>query len=164
MTATFDSKQFRSVLGNLPTGVVIVSGVDVSGQPQGVTIGSFVSISLDPPLVGFFQGLTSKTWPAIAASGSFCANVLAQNQGELCWRFAKEAEGRFDGVDWSPATSGSPKIAGSLAHIDCTIESSSQVGDHLFIVGRVQNLEATNDAKSAMVFFKGSVTGTSQSS
>lgn len=163
MTATFDSKQFRSVLGNLPTGVVIVSGVDVSGQPQGVTIGSFVSISLDPPLVGFFQGLTSKTWPAIAASGSFCANVLAHDQGELCWRFAKEAEGRFDGVDWSPATSGSPKIAGSLAHIDCTIESSSQVGDHLFIVGRVQNLEATNDAKSAMVFFKGSVTGTSPS-
>ena len=164
MTATFESKQFRSVLGNLPTGVVIVSGVDVSGQPQGVTIGSFVSISLDPPLVGFFQGLTSKTWPAIAASGSFCANVLAHDQGELCWRFAKEAEGRFDGVDWSPATSGSPKIAGSLAHIDCTIESSSQVGDHLFIVGRVQNLEATNDAKSAMVFFKGAVTGTSQSS
>lgn len=164
MTATFDSKQFRSVLGNLPTGVVIVSGVDVSGQPQGVTIGSFVSISLDPPLVGFFQGLTSKTWPAIAASGSFCANVLAHDQGELCWRFAKEAEGRFDGVDWSPATSGSPKIAGSLAHIDCTIESSSQVGDHLFIVGRVQNLDATNDAKSAMVFFKGAVTGTSQSS
>ena len=163
MTATFDSKQFRSVLGNLPTGVVIVSGVDVLGQPQGVTIGSFVSISLDPPLVGFFQGLTSKTWPAIAASGSFCANVLAHDQGELCWRFAKEAEGRFDGVDWSPATSGSPKIAGSLAHIDCTIESSSQVGDHLFIVGRVQNLEATNEAKSAMVFFKGSVTGTSPS-
>ena len=85
MTATFDSKEFRSVLGNLPTGVVIVSGVDVSGEPQGVTIGSFVSISLDPPLVGFFQGLNSKTWPAIAASGSFCANVLAQDQSELCW-------------------------------------------------------------------------------
>ncbi len=164
MTATFDSKQFRSVLGNLPTGVVIVSGVDVSGEPQGVTIGSFVSISLDPPLVGFFQGLNSKTWPAIADSGSFCANVLADDQGELCWRFAKEAEGRFDGVQWTPATSGSPKILGSLAHIDCTIESSSQVGDHLFIIGRVQNLEATTDVKSAMVFFKGTVTGTSQPS
>ena len=164
MTATFDSKQFRSVLGTLPTGVVIVSGVDVSGEPQGVTIGSFVSISLDPPLVGFFQGLNSKTWPAIAASGSFCANVLADDQGELCWRFAKEAEGRFDGVQWTPATSGSPKIVGSLAYIDCTIESSSQVGDHLFIVGRVQNLEATTDTKSAMVFFKGAVTGTPQPS
>ena len=164
MTEAFDSKKFRSVLGNLPTGVVIVTGVDNSGEPLGVTIGSFVSISLDPPLVGFFQGLNSKTWPAIAASGNFCANVLAQDQSELCWRFAKEAEARFEGVQWTPAASGAPKIAGSLAHIDCAIESSSQVGDHLFIVGRVQNLEALADAKSAMVFFKGSVTGTSQSS
>ena len=151
------------MLGNLPTGVVIVSGVDISGEPLGVTIGSFVSISLDPPLVGFFQGLNSKTWPAIAASGSFCANVLAQDQSELCWRFAKESESRFDGVQWKPAASGAPKIAGSIAHIDCAIESSSQVGDHLFIVGRVQNLEAPATSKSAMIFFKGAVTGTPQS-
>jgi flavin reductase (DIM6/NTAB) family NADH-FMN oxidoreductase RutF len=151
------------VLGSLPTGVVIVTGVDNSGEPLGVTIGSFVSISLDPPLVGFFQGLNSKTWPAIAASGNFCANVLAQDQSELCWRFAKEAEARFEGVQWTPAASGAPKIAGSLAHIDCAIESSSQVGDHLFIVGRVQNLEALAESKSAMIFFKGAVTGTPQS-
>ena len=163
MTDAFDSKEFRNVLGNLPTGVVIISGVDASGDPQGITIGSFVSISLDPPLVGFFQGLNSKTWPAIAASGNFCANVLAHDQSELCWRFAKEAESRFDGVQWTPAASGAPKIAGSLAHIDCTIESSSQVGDHLFIVGRVQNLEALAGSKSAMIFFKGAVTGTPQS-
>ena len=96
-------------------------------------------------------------------SGSFCANVLAQDQSELCWRFAKEAEGRFDGVQWTAAASGAPKIAGSLAHIDCAIESSSQVGDHLFIVGRVQNLEAPATSKSAMIFFKGAVTGTPQS-
>jgi 3-hydroxy-9,10-secoandrosta-1,3,5(10)-triene-9,17-dione monooxygenase reductase component len=163
MTDAFDSKEFRNVLGNLPTGVVIISGVDASGDPQGITIGSFVSISLDPPLVGFFQGLNSKTWPAIAASGNFCANVLAHDQSELCWRFAKEAESRFDGVQWTPAASGAPKIAGSLAHFDCTIESSSQVGDHLFIVGRVQNLEALAGSKSAMIFFKGAVTGTPQS-
>ena len=161
MNASFDSNEFRQVLGNLPTGVVIVSGVDSAGQPQGVTIGSFVSISLDPPLVGFFQGLTSKTWSAIAASGSFCANVLAESQGELCWRFAKEADARFEGVQWAPAKSGAPKIAGALAHIDCTIESSSQVGDHLFIVGRVQTLEAGQSAESAMVFFRGAVAGTS---
>lgn len=161
MNASFDSKEFRQVLGNFPTGVAIVSGIDQSGEPQGVTIGSFVSISLDPPLVGFFQGLKSKTWPAIAASGSFCANVLAENQGELCWRFAKETDGRFDGVKWTPAASGSPKIVGALAYIDCTIESSSQVGDHLFIVGRVQNLEAVAGAENAMVFFRGAVAGTS---
>ena len=53
MNAAFNSKQFRQVLGNFPTGVVIVSGIDQSGLPQGVTIGSFTSVSLDPPLVGF---------------------------------------------------------------------------------------------------------------
>ena len=160
MNATFDSQQFRQVLGNFPTGVVVVSGIDQSGAPQGVTIGSFTSVSLDPPLVGFFPGLSSATWPAIAASGSFCANVLAENQGDLCWCFAKESEGRYEGVQWTPAPSGSPKIAGALAYIDCAIESSSQVGDHLFVVGRVQYLEAVSGG-NAMVFFRGAVAGIS---
>ena len=90
MNSQFDSKEFRTVLGHFPTGVVIISGLDKSGKPQGLTIGSFSSISLDPPLVGFFPGLNSTSWPAIAESGAFCVNVLAATQGELCWRFAKE--------------------------------------------------------------------------
>ena len=161
MNAVFDNKQFRQVLGNFPTGVVIISGIDQSGLPQGVTIGSFTSVSLDPPLVGFFPGFTSVTWPMIAASGSFCANVLAEDQGELCWRFAKETEGRYEGVQWTSAPSGSPKIAGALAYIDCTIESSSPVGDHLFVVGRVQHLEKVSGSDKAMVFFRGVVAGVS---
>ncbi|MFM8689005.1 MAG: flavin reductase family protein, partial [Acidimicrobiaceae bacterium] len=84
MNLQFDSKEFRTVLGHFPTGVVIISGVDKLGKPQGLTIGSFSSISLDPPLVGFFPGLNSKSWPAIAESGAFCVNVLAATQGELC--------------------------------------------------------------------------------
>lgn len=162
MNAAFNSKQFRQVLGNFPTGVVIVSGIDQSGLPQGVTIGSFTSVSLDPPLVGFFPNFNSASWPAIASSGSFCVNVLAEDQGELCWRFAKETVGRYEGVQWTPAPSGSPKIAGALAYIDCTIESSSQVGDHLFVVGRVQHLEKVSDSDKAMVFFRGAVAGVSQ--
>ena len=162
MNATFNSKQFRQVLGNFPTGVVIVSGIDQSGLPQGVTIGSFTSVSLDPPLVGFFPNFNSASWPAIASSGSFCVNVLAEDQGDLCWLFAKETVGRYEGVQWTPAPSGSPKIAGALAYIDCTIESSSQVGDHLFVVGRVQHLEKVSDSDKAMVFFRGAVAGVSQ--
>ena len=76
MNLQFDSKEFRTVLGHFPTGVVIISGLDNSGRPQGLTIGSFSSISLDPPLVGFFPGLNSKSWPAIAESGAFCVNVF----------------------------------------------------------------------------------------
>jgi len=161
MKSQFDGKEYRTVLGHFPTGVVIISGLDRDGNPLGLTIGSFSSISLEPPLVGFFPGLNSKTWPAIAESGAFCVNVLSVAQAELCWRFAKEAEGRFEGVKWSASPLRSPMIDGSVAFIDCKIESSAQVGDHLFVVGRVHGLHAVEGAQSPMVFAKGAVVGTS---
>lgn len=161
MNSQFDSKEFRNVLGHFPTGVVIVSGLDASGAPQGLTIGSFSSISLDPPLVGFFPGSNSKSWPAIEQSGAFCVNVLSVAQSDLCWRFAKESDDRFNGVKWSQSPLKSPMIEGSVAFIDCTIESSAQVGDHLFVVGRVQSLRAVDGAPAPMVFSKGAVVGTS---
>ena len=106
--------------------------------------------------------MNSKSWPAIAESGFFCVNVLAASQSDLCWRFAKESEDRFNGVDWTNSPNNSPKIAGAVAYLDCAIESSSQIGDHLLIVGRVQSLEAVAGAGSPMVFSKGAVVTTSQ--
>lgn len=154
----FDSKHFRSVLGAVPTSVVVVTGLDSDGAPHGITIGSFVSVSLEPPLVGFLPGVSSKTWLAIRESGTFCVNVLAADQDELCWRFAKEAENRFDGVDWSPSGNGAPALAGALATLDCELESEDRHGDHYFVVGRVTDLSAA-DAGDAMVFFRGKVVG-----
>ena len=85
---SFDAKQFRTVLGHFPTGVTIVSGI-TNGEPAGFTIGSFTSVSLEPPMVGFLPMVTSDTWAAIEPSGSFCVNVLSLAQADLCWRFAK---------------------------------------------------------------------------
>jgi 3-hydroxy-9,10-secoandrosta-1,3,5(10)-triene-9,17-dione monooxygenase reductase component len=67
-TASFDSKQFRTVLGHFPTGVTIVTGLD-GDAPVGFTIGSFTSVSLDPPLVGFLPQINSDTWAAMAPPG-----------------------------------------------------------------------------------------------
>lgn len=145
-------------MGAVPTSVVVVTGVDASGEPHGITIGSFVSVSLDPPLVGFLPGVSSKTWLAIRDSRKFCVNVLAADQDELCWRFAKEADDRFDGVIWSPSGNGAPAIAGALATLDCDLESDNQYGDHYFVVGRVTDLSAA-EAGDAMVFFRGKVVG-----
>ena len=75
MTANFDGARFRQVLGCLPTGVVIVTGIDTQGSPVGITIGSFVSVSLDPPFVGFFVGLNSRSWPAIAEESIIARDV-----------------------------------------------------------------------------------------
>lgn len=153
----FDSARFRQVLGHFPTGVTIVTGLAPGGEPGGLTIGSFASVSLDPPLVGFFPGINSKTWPEMAASGSFCANILGADQGELCWRFAKESAGRFEGIDWIPAPSGSPILPGVIGWIDCSIEQTYEMGDHWFVLGRVNDLHCADDVNDAMIFFRGKV-------
>jgi flavin reductase (DIM6/NTAB) family NADH-FMN oxidoreductase RutF len=161
----FDSKEFRTVLGHFPTGVTIVSGIDRDEQPVGFTIGSFTSVSLDPPLVGFLPMKGSATWEAIERSGSFCVNVLSRDQADLCWKFAKsdnEAD-RYDDVVWHAAPTGSPIIDRAVAWIDCTIEHVYEMGDHLFVLGRVGALDADPDHDGhgpfPLLFFKGTLGG-----
>lgn len=165
----FDSRQFRDVMGHFPTGVTVVTGMDSAGQPQGITIGSFVSVSLDPPLVGFLPGKNSRSWPEIAKSGKFCVNILGADQSEACWRFAKEpvedehgnTPNKFDGVPWHSADSGAPILADVIGWIDCTIEAVHDVGDHWFVVGKVTNLGHGVNVENAMVFFRGKVASVS---
>lgn len=157
VTSDFDSSYFRSVLGHVPTSVVVVTGLDGGGAPFGITIGSFASISLDPPLVGFFPGSQSRSWAAIAESGKFCVNVLSGSQEELCWRFAKEGDDKFAGLAWTRSESGLPLLPDVVASIDCRVESDTEVGDHHFVVGRVMALSHADDVADAMVFFRGKV-------
>lgn len=93
-----DQTEFRRILGHYPTGVCVVTAL-VDGGPIGLTIGSFTSVSLDPPLVGFLPARSSKTWPRIKAAGQFCANVLADNQSALPGRFASPTADRFADTD-----------------------------------------------------------------
>jgi len=154
----FDSRQFRDVLGHVPTSVVVVPGIDADGTPQGITIGSFVSVSLEPPLVGFLPGTQSKTWNSLKGTGKFCVNVLAENQADVCWRFAKESDDRFAGIEWAPSLNGAPAIAGSLAHIDCNLHADALYGDHYFVVGQVTHLNTPAGASPhAMAFYRGKV-------
>jgi flavin reductase (DIM6/NTAB) family NADH-FMN oxidoreductase RutF len=161
MSAEIDPRHFRNVLGHFPTGVSVVTGVDGTGQPVGITIGSFVSVSLDPPLVGFLPGTSSRSWPRIASSGSFCVNILGAGQDELCWRFAKEpadaTDGRFAGIEWIAAGSGAPILPGVIGWIDCDIDAVHDAGDHFFVVGRVREMAHADDVTDAMVFFRGKV-------
>jgi flavin reductase (DIM6/NTAB) family NADH-FMN oxidoreductase RutF len=152
-----DSADFRRVFGYLPTGVVVVTGLGANAEPHGITIGSFASISLQPPLAGFFIGRSSRTWPLIAASGKFCANVLAASQGDLCWRFAKEStEGsRFSDIEVGVSANGSPVLPRVLATIDCNVHETFAVGDHDLVVGNVTELRVLDASQPAMVFFKG---------
>lgn len=92
----------------------------------------------------------------MAATKKFTINVLGADQGELCWRFAKESDDRFAGIDWHPSSNGCPSLSGSLVTIDCDLESNQVHGDHHFAVGRVTHLDVLREA-DAMAFYRGKV-------
>ena len=149
------SENFRSVLGRLPTGVVIITGGDRE-HPSGLVVGSFMSVSLEPPLVAVSVSKTSTSWPAIEAGGVFCANVLADGQEELARRFAVSGGDKFAGIAWSraPAT-GAPLLHDVAAWIDCRIYNRYEGGDHWLVLGEVHELSGLQD-RGALIFHGGS--------
>jgi flavin reductase (DIM6/NTAB) family NADH-FMN oxidoreductase RutF len=157
----FDPSHFRSVLGHFPTGVTIVTGI-VAGEPHGFTVGSFTSISLEPPLVGFFAIDGSESWTALRETGGFCVNVLRNTQADLCWRFARHGNeaSRFDGVRWTRApNTGSPVLDGVAAWIDCATEQVIPLGDHELVVGAVLALDHHIETSVPLVFYRGALGG-----
>jgi len=145
-------EQMRLVLGTFATGVVVVTGDD-DGAPVGFTCQSFASVSLNPPLVLFCPAHTSFSWPRIHASGRFAVNVLADDQQEVCDRFATSGGDKFAALPWH-RTAWGPTIEGSLATVLCTIEAVHPGGDHDIVVGRVRQLVAHREV-SPLVFFRG---------
>jgi flavin reductase (DIM6/NTAB) family NADH-FMN oxidoreductase RutF len=151
-----DPVEFRQTLGHFPTGVTVVTA-DGADRPIGVAIGSFASISLDPPLVGFFLGVESGSWPPMEAAGHFCVNILGADQQELCGVMASRSDDKFDGVETTPApATGAPVLPGVLGVIDCRIDQVVETGDHNLIIGRVLHLGVADGGDAGpMVFFKG---------
>jgi flavin reductase (DIM6/NTAB) family NADH-FMN oxidoreductase RutF len=148
-----DPGRFRQVLGHFPTGVTVITAASDSG-PVGMAVGSFASVSLDPPLVAFFVGRSSTTWPRIEAAGAFCVNVLADDQEHVSRRFASKDDDKFAGLGSEPAPSGSPMLAGVVAWIDCDIDSVTEAGDHWCVMGRVRGLDIGTDG-APLLFFRG---------
>ena len=107
---------------------------------MGLSVGTFVPVSLEPPLVGFFVAVTSKSWPLIESSGSFCVSVLGHDQAELSSRFALSETEKFQGVEWRPAPSANPLLVGAVAFVDCDIERVVETGDHVLVLGRVLDM------------------------
>lgn len=152
--AAITSGRFREVLGGYPTGVCVITSAN-SKSRFGMVVGSFTSISLDPPLVGFFPDKASSSWPKIAATGRFCVNVLGENQLENCKLFASKREDKFEGHSHGLSPRGLPVLDDAIAWIECDIAQVSEVGDHLLVVGAVSALDRRDDGEP-LVFFAGS--------
>ena len=150
-----DLGHFREVLGQYPTGVVVVTAESASGEPIGMTVGSFTSVSLEPPLVAFLPSKTSSSWKALRESGErFCINVLRADQEELCRAVATRKRDKFAGFGWHRSPAGNPVVDGAVVWIDCVTEQIHDAGDHDIVVGRVVDLDL-GAAGQPLLFFRG---------
>ncbi len=149
----FDARDFRTALGTFATGVTIVTTRGRDGQPVGLTVNSFASVSLDPPLVLWSQSLFAQTLPAFQEASHFVVNVLAADQVELSRRFAGEHDDRFLNVEHIVPEHGAPVIAGCAAHFECRNEDRHYGGDHVIFIGRVERYAYTR--KPTLLFCQG---------
>ena len=153
--AAMSADEFRRVLGHLPTGACIVAGLDSHGRPAGLAVGSFTSVSLDPPLVSILVATSSTSWPALRSWGGATVSVLSHDQQDLCRSFAISGADKFVDVPWTPAPrTGAPRIAGAHAWIDIELKREVALGDHLLVVGQPTTLN-TSGSPSPLVFYRG---------
>lgn len=152
-----DPQRIREVMGHYPTGVTVVTAVDEQG-PIGLVVGTFTSVSLDPPLVAFLPTRSSGSFARLKAVGRYCINVVAYDQLDLCRRMAVPSEDKFEGVEWSPSPLGAPMLADAVAHVHCTSEQTIDAGDHFIELCRLHDLEVTRPV-TPLLFFQGGYGG-----
>jgi len=148
--------EFREAMGHFATGVTVITSVDEDGQPVGTTANAVTSLSLDPPLVLACFDLASTTLRAIRGHGAFVVNVLGHRQRHLSVNFARRGlAAAWDGVRHRRGPTGSPRLDGVIAVVECTVEHSLPGGDHEIIVGRVRHVETNGEGAAPLVFWRG---------
>lgn len=142
-----DPAQYRQIFGLLPTGVVAITGKNTADQPTGFVVGTFQSLSLDPPLVTFCVDKSSSSWPALRSLGKFTANILSTNQLPICRALSRKGTEKFQGVNYNLSPLDTPRIHGAVAWLDCEVLSEVVAGDHYMVVGAIDTMtEGTGDA------------------
>lgn len=147
----------RKALGKYPTGVAIVATRTTEGVPIGLTINSFASLSLTPPLVLWSLGTQSPNLANFNDCDHFSINVLSGEQADLAIRFSSsKVENKFDGVGYHINSQGVPVIEGAIATLVCKNVEQNAAGDHLLLIGHVLSTDSTEH--SPLVFHQGKFT------
>jgi 3-hydroxy-9,10-secoandrosta-1,3,5(10)-triene-9,17-dione monooxygenase reductase component len=154
-----DASEFRHAIGHFATGVTVVTSVGAVGEPVGTTASAVTSLSLSPPLVLVCLDRASLTLAAIRAHGAFAVNVLAAPQRHLSANFARRGlAAAWDGVPYRPGPTGSPRLDGVLAALECTVENRMPGGDHEIIVGRVHDVATSEHDAAPLLYWRGDYT------
>jgi flavin reductase (DIM6/NTAB) family NADH-FMN oxidoreductase RutF len=158
------ASEFRHAMGHFATGVTVVTSISDDGEPIGTTASAVTSLSLDPPLVLVCFDRASLTLRAIRAHGAFVVNVLAARQQHLSANFARRGLAAvWDDIRHRPGPTGSPRLEGVLAAVECTVENRLPGGDHEIVVGRVRDIEVGADDAVPLVYWRGAYQSLGQS-
>ena len=150
-----NNKNLRNVLSKFATGVTIVSTIDDDGKPVGMTVNSFTSVSLDPPLVSWNIGINQPSYDAFSKAKGFSVNILSKDQKDICDLFSSSIDDKFNDIDYILSDNGFPIIQKSLAWFDCIKWNNYPGGDHQILVGEVKNFYANEN--DPLIFWNGSL-------
>ncbi len=150
-----EARDFRSVLGSFTTGVVVVTTVGEDGRPIGLTVNSFNSVSIDPPLILWSLALKSPSLAAFRLNAFFAINILAADQEALCRQFATPAADKFRDVTFDTGVTGVPVLHGTAAHLECRTFARYPGGDHEIYVGEVTAVQ--DHGSPPLVFHRGAI-------
>lgn len=153
-TQDFDCRAFRNALGSFATGVTVLATTAPDGEWVGMTVSSFNSVSLDPPLILWSLARSSPNLEVFQNAKHYSVNVLAANQQEISDRFATRGNDRFAGVPVRDGEHGVPLLEGCSAWFECANEAQYPGGDHIIFVGRVASF-AQGEEQSPLVFHAG---------
>jgi flavin reductase len=145
--------EFKAAMRHFPTGVTVVTSLR-GGEPRGVTVSAFASVSADPPLVLICINREARSYLYISTSKIFCVNFLAGDQRALAERFAgKLRERQFEGVEYDIDATGAAVLRGAVAHMDCEVVEEHHAGSHSIFIGRV--LSCTSRPGTPLGYYNG---------
>ncbi len=148
-----DPRSLRRVCGRFATGVAVIGACAPQGKAVGLTVNSFASLSLEPPLIVWSLARHSPNAALFTPGARFGVNILRAGQGELARRFATPQPDKFAGVPHWRCQHGVPYLEEALARLSCRVERADPAGDHLLIVGAVEDLAASDG--EPLVFYGG---------
>ena len=151
---TVSQDLFKQTMGSFPTGVTVTTAYSETGAVVGMTASAFSSVSLDPLLVLMCPAKDAECYQPLTAASNFSIHLLAGDQAALAWQFAKSDVNKTDGLDIVRGPSGSPKIKGCLAYLECRHYALYDGGDHGILVGEVTHIEFLDRARDPLVYCK----------
>ncbi|MET0220265.1 MAG: flavin reductase family protein [Tardiphaga sp.] len=157
-TGDLDTRAFRRALGQFATGVAVITAQGANGDALGMTMSSFNSVSVDPPLILFSIDRKASSLPAMTEARGYAVNILGRDQEHLSNKFARSLGDKWSAVEHTLGIEAAPLIAGALAHFECVPYAHYDGGDHVIFVGRVLQFTA-HPGGEPLIFYRGAYRG-----